>query len=258
MKNFKQQLKKGKTSTGTFISLGSSIVTEIIGRAGFDFVIFDLEHGSGNERDILGQLQALEPGTAASIVRVESHERLRVSRILDLGAEGIMFPRLRNVIEVKSAIQTLYYPPFGSRGMAKMVRASNFSINFDDYYNNQKSNIIGIVQIETEEILECLDEVAAIEGVDVLFVGPMDLSMALGIFGHFDHPAYRNAITSTAKAAKKAGKICGVLLTNPDQLNMYYELGYRFFTSGADSGFINTGARNTLKTLNEIIAKNEG
>lgn len=256
MKNLKQKFKSGKTSTGTFISLGSPIVTEIIGQAGFDFVIFDLEHGSGNERDILGQLQALEPATTSSIVRVESHERQRVSRILDLGAEGIMFPRLRTAQEVQTAINTLYYPPMGSRGVAKMVRASNFSLNFDDYYANQKNNIVGIVQVETREILSCLDKVAAIDGVDVLFVGPMDLSMALGIFGQFDHPEYLHAVKATAEAAKKADKTCGVLLTNPNQLSMYYELGYRVFTSGADSGFINTGARNTVKILKEIISGN--
>jgi 4-hydroxy-2-oxoheptanedioate aldolase len=256
MKNFKQKLKSGKTSTGTFISLGSAIVTEIIGQAGFDFVIIDLEHGSGNEKDILGQLQALEPGNTASIVRVESHERQRVSRILDLGAEGIMFPRLRTALEAQTAINALYYPPLGSRGVAKMVRATNFSLNFDNYYANQKNNIVGIVQVETEEILSCLDEVAVIDGVDVLFVGPMDLSMALGIFGQFTHPAYLSAVQATAEAANKAGKVCGVLLTSPDQLSMYYKLGYRLFTSGADSGFINTGARNTVKTLREIISEN--
>lgn len=258
MKNLKQKFKTLKTSTGTFISLGSSIVTEIIGKAGFDFVIMDLEHGSGNEKDILGQLQALEPSTTASIVRVESHERVRISRILDLGAEGIMFPRLRTAQEAQAAINALYYPPKGSRGVAKMVRASNFGLNFDDYYANQKNNIVGVVQIETPEILECLDEVAAIDGVDVLFVGPMDLSMALGIFGQFDHPDYMYAIKATAEATKKANKVCGVLLTNPDQLPMYYELGYRFFTSGADSGFINVGARNTVKVLQKIISKNGG
>jgi len=149
MKNFTQKLKKGTTSSGTFISLGSSIVTEIIDHAGFDFVIFDLEHGSGNEKDILGQLQALELGTAVSLVTVKSHERQRVSRILDLGTEGIMFPRLRTASEAQAAINALYYPPIGSRGVAKMVRATNFSLNYDDYYANQKNNIIGVVQIET-------------------------------------------------------------------------------------------------------------
>jgi 2-keto-3-deoxy-L-rhamnonate aldolase RhmA len=255
MKNFKQKLVKGKSSIGTFISLGSPIVSEIIGQAGFDFVILDLEHGSGNEKDILGQLQAMTAGTAATIVRIESHERQRAGRVLDLGAEGIMFPRLKSVEEARSAINALYYPPAGSRGVAKMVRASNFGKDFDEYYANQKNNIIGVIQIETREILDCLDEVAVIDGVDVLFVGPMDLSMSLGVFGKFDHPDFLQAIKATAMAAKKANKICGALLTNPDQLSMYYNLGYRFFTSGADIGFINSGARNTVKLIEEALSK---
>lgn len=256
MKNFKQDMNAGKISIGTFISLGSAIVTEIVGQAGFDFVIIDLEHGLGNEKDILGQLQALEHGTTASIVRVESYEKQRVQHVLDLGVEGVMFPRLKTVAEVQSAIETLYYYPEGSRGVAKMVRATNFGLNFDTYYANQKRDIIGIVQVETKEILNCLDEVAAIDGVDILFVGPMDLSMTLDIFGQFDHPKYLSAVKATADAARKANKTCGVLLTNPNQLMMYYDLGFRFFTSGSDAGFVNNGASNTIKTLNQIISGN--
>jgi 4-hydroxy-2-oxoheptanedioate aldolase len=110
-----------------------------------------------------------------------------------------------------------------------------------------------IIQVETEEILRCVDEVAAIEGVDVLFVGPMDLSMALGVFGQFDHPKFVEALKLTSEAARKAGKTCGVLLTSPEQLTKYYQLGYRFFTLGADLSFINQGAINTVKSLNAVV-----
>lgn len=255
IKHLKHNLRQGEVTFGTFVSLGSPIVSEIIGQAGFDFVIIDLEHGVGNEQDVLGQLQALESGKTAPVVRIESHERQRVNRILDLGAEGIMFPRLKTVAEVQAAVSALYYPPKGIRGVAKMVRASNFGLEFNGYYDNQSDHIAGIIQIETEEILQHLDEVAAIEGVDVLFVGPMDLSMALGVFGKFDHPDYVRAVKATANAAKKANKICGVLLTAPEQLSSYYELGFRLFTSGGDAGFVNTGARSTIKILNDIISR---
>ena len=134
-----------------------------------------------------------------------------------------------------------------------MVRASGFGQNFDSYYAYQKKNITGIIQIETKEILECLDEVASTEGTDVLFVGPMDLSMALGIFGQFDHPLFVEALEKTAAAAKKAGKTCGILLPTPDRLPGWYEIGYRFFTGGGDLGFIDSGARNMLKILNEKL-----
>jgi len=121
MKNFKQKLQNSNTNIGTFISLASPMVSEIIAQVGFDFVIVDLEHGIGNEKDTLAQLQAMESSPTASIVRVESHERLRVNRILDIGAEGIMFPRLKTAVEAAEAISAMYYPPIGTRGVAKMV-----------------------------------------------------------------------------------------------------------------------------------------
>jgi 4-hydroxy-2-oxoheptanedioate aldolase len=253
MKNLKQKIKKGETLIGTFLSLGNPVVSEMIGQSGFDFVIIDLEHGMGNEQDTLHQLMALETGTAAAVVRVESFERQRVHRVLDGGAEGIMFPRIHTLKEAKQAISSLYYPPDGVRGVAKLVRASSYGQNFSDYLSRQKQDIVGIIQVETEEILSCLDEVAALDGVDVLFVGPMDLSMALGIFGQFNHPVFVNAIETTANAARQAGKTCGILLPSPAYFPVWHEMGYRFFTGGGDLAFVSTGAANMLKKLKEII-----
>lgn len=253
MKKIKQRLKKGETLLGTFNNFGNALVSEMIGNAGFDFIIIDLEHGVGSEQDVLAQVQALETCPAAPFVRVESHERQRVHHVLDMGAEGIMFPRLKNVEEVQKAVRSLWYPPEGERGVAKMVRASGFGQNFDGYYVNQKENITGIIQIETKEILGCLDEVASTEGVDVLFVGPMDLTMALGIFGQFDHPVFVEALEKTAASAKRAGKTCGILLPATDRLPGWYKMGYRFFTGGGDLGFINSGARIMLKSMKDNL-----
>jgi 4-hydroxy-2-oxoheptanedioate aldolase len=253
MKQLKQRIQKGEALAGTFLSLGNAVVSEMIGHSGFDFVIIDLEHGSGNEQDTLHQLQALEAGSASAIVRVESFERQRVHRVLDMGAEGIMFPRIRTVGEARKAAASLYYPPKGVRGVAKLVRASGYGQEFDRYLARQEQDIVGIIQVETEEILGCLEEVAALDGVDLLFVGPMDLSMALGIFGDFGHPRFVEALKATAGAARKAGKACGILLPTPSHLPAWYEIGYRFFTGGGDLGFISAGARNMVKSLKEII-----
>lgn len=253
MKNLKQRIQKGETLTGTFLSLGDSVVSEMTGQAGFDFVIIDLEHGVGNEQDTLHQLQAMEAGTAAAVVRVESYERQRVHRVLDMGAEGIMFPRIKTLDEARQAIAALYYPPGGVRGVAKLVRASGYGQNFNPYLSLQKQDIVGIIQVETEEILNCLDQVAALDGVDVLFTGPMDLSMALGIFGDFGHPLFVEALKATAEAARKAGKASGILLPSTDYLPSWHKMGYRFFTGGGDLGFISAGARNMVKSLKDII-----
>jgi 4-hydroxy-2-oxoheptanedioate aldolase len=253
MKNLKKRLLEGETLLGTFNNLGNPVVSEMTGQAGFDFVILDLEHGTGSEQDILFQIQAMNTGPAAAFVRVESYERQRVHHVLDSGAEGIMFPRLQCVDEVKDAIRSLWYPPHGVRGVAKMVRASGFGQHFESYYRDQKQNITGIIQVETREILDCLEEVAALEGVDVLFVGPMDLSMALGIFGEFDHPLFVEALKKTASAAGKAGKVCGILLPTIDRLPEWYHMGYRFFTGGGDLGFIKSGAQSTIGSMKKLL-----
>jgi len=252
MKNLKTRIYNGETLIGCWSNLGSALTAEIIGMSGFDWVLIDIEHGSGSERDVLQQLQALEHTPAASIVRVESYQRQRFHRILDLGAEGIMCPRIYTPAEAQQAAKAIRYPPEGSRGVAKMVRATYFGSDFDEYYANHKKNLVCIVQIETEEILNSLDSVAAIDGIDVLFVGPTDLSIALDVYGQPEHPRFIDAVRATADAARKEGKAAGVLLQKPEEFERYYEFGFRFIACGSDAGFVQGGACNMSKRLNEL------
>jgi 4-hydroxy-2-oxoheptanedioate aldolase len=249
MKNIKKRLRQGETLIGGWLNLGNSVTAEILGMSGFDWVLIDLEHGTGMESEVLHQLQALEHTPAAALVRVEGAQRQRIHRILDMGAEGIMIPRLNNAAEAKEVAGSLHYPPEGSRGIAKMIRANSFSGNFTNYYDQAKENTLGIVQVETAEILHHLDAVAAIPGIDVLFIGPSDLSMALGIFGQFDHPLFKDALKATVNAAQKAGKTVGTLLSRPEDFATYHDMGIRMIACGADSGFVAEGARNMAGRL---------
>ena len=253
MKDLKKRLRQGATLNGCWLNLGSSITAEIVGMSGFDWVLIDLEHGAGVEKDVLHQLQALEHTPAAAVIRVESAHRQRAHRILDLGAEGIMVPRISNVAEAAAIAASLHYPPDGTRGVAKMVRASGFGRNFAEYYKNGKDNILGIVQIETAEVLHHLDAVAALDGIDVLFIGPSDLSMELGIFGQFDHPLFRDALKATVNAAQKAGKAAGILLQDPNDYRLYHEMGIRMIACGADGTFVSEGARNMATRLKAFL-----
>lgn len=257
MKNLKKRIKQGETLNGCWINLGSSVTAEIVGLAGFDWVLIDLEHGAGGEKDVLFQLQALEHTPSAPIVRVESSDRQRIHRVLDLGAEGIMCPRITNATEAKEVVSGLHYPPEGSRGVAKMVRATGFGKNFSGYSKEAKDNIVGIVQIETIEVLDHLDDIASLEGVDVLFIGPADLSMAMGIFGQFDHPLFKEAISSTVNAAKKAGKATGILLFNPEDYTTYHKMGIRMIACGADATFVADGARTMVNKLNDLRSSDQ-
>jgi 4-hydroxy-2-oxoheptanedioate aldolase len=253
MKDLKKRLKNGETVNGCWLNLGSSITAEIVGLSGFDWVLIDLEHGAGAEKDVLHQLQALEHTPAAAVVRVESAQRQRIHRILDIGAEGIMVPRISNAEDAAAIASALHYPPDGSRGIAKMVRASGFGQHFPEYYKNGKENILGVVQIETAEVLNHLDAVAATEGIDVLFIGPSDLSMELGVFGQLDHPLFRDALKATVGAAQKAGKAVGILLQNADDFRTYHELGIRMIACGADGSFVSQGARNMATKLKGFL-----
>jgi len=249
MKNLKKRLQQGETLIGCWLNLGSSITAEIVGMSGFDWVLIDLEHGAGGEKDVLHQLQALEHTPAASVVRLESGQRQRIHRILDIGAEGIMVPRISNVAEAAAIASGLHYPPDGSRGVAKMVRASGFGQNFPDYYKNGKNTILGVVQIETAEVLHHLDAIAAIDGIDVLFIGPSDLSMELGIFGQLDHPLFREALKATVNAAQRSGKTVGILIQDPGDFQLYHEMGIRMIACGADGTFVSHGARDMANKL---------
>jgi len=253
MKNLKKRLQQGDTLHGCWLNLGSSVTAEIVGMSGFDWVLIDLEHGAGTEKDVLHQLQALEHTPAAAVVRIESAQRQRIHRILDLGAEGIMVPRINNATEAAAVAKGLHYPPDGNRGIAKMVRASGFGQNFPEYYKNAKDNILGVVQIETAEVLHHLDAVATLPGIDVLFIGPSDLSMELGIFGQLDHPLFKDAVKATVNAAQKAGKATGILIQNPEDYTRYHNLGIRFIACGADGTFVAEGARNMANQLKTLL-----
>lgn len=255
MNRLKQRLQQGEALIGTFLSLGNSLATEIIAQSGFDWLLIDLEHGIGSEEDVLHQLQAIEHTKVPAIVRVEGFQRQRIHKVLDMGAHGIMCPRIDNVEEARLVVQALHYPPVGIRGVAKMVRATQFGVKFDEYYKRIADEIVGVIQVETKDCLDCLDEIAGLPGVDVLFIGPADLSMAQGVFGQLDHPDFMKAVEAIVEAALKAKKQVGILLFDPNDFEKYYRMGIRFFACGTDTLFLSKGAKEVAAALTKQKAQ---
>ncbi len=254
MKGLKERLEKGEILIGTFLSLGNPITTEIVANAGFDFVVIDLEHGLGSEADVANQLLGLKNTNVSSIIRVESFQKQRIHRVLDLGADGIMCPQIANAEEAKQAVGAMRYPPEGIRGVAKMTRAARYGDEFAIYQEKSKEELLGIIQIETIAALDHLDEIANIDGVDVLFIGPSDLSMALGIFGQTDHPKFVSTVHLIVNAAVKAKKQVGILLPDPSGANTFIDMGIRFIACGTEAGFLNKAAKQTAEELRKIAA----
>lgn len=251
MKEIKKRLQNGETLIGCWSNLGSPITSEILGVSGFDWILIDLEHGSGSEATVIQQLQAVEHTSAAAVVRVESSQRERMSRVLDMGAVGVMCPRVNNAEQARQVAESLQYPPGGNRGVARMVRATGFGKHFDDYYNQAAQTLLGIVQIETRQALDNLDAIAAVDNIDVLFIGPADLSMELGIYGQFDQPVFQNAVKKIVDAAEKEGKATGILLSDPADFSTYRSLGIRLIACGSDATFVARGAADTFKKLKQ-------
>jgi 2-dehydro-3-deoxyglucarate aldolase/4-hydroxy-2-oxoheptanedioate aldolase len=242
------RLATGETLFGTFLGLGSALATEACAVAGFDWLLVDLEHGGGDERALLHQQLAGEARGVPMFARVESPERIRTGRLLDAGVAGIMFPRLESVEDVRLAVQHLRYPPDGDRGVATYNRVYDFGLR-PEGLTTANDSVVGIVQIESREAVSAAADIAGVPGVDVLFVGPRDLSTDLGCPGRFDHPDFAQALDQVLAAAKNAGIAAGILAGDAQAAAAYSALGFRFVGVGSDASLLARAASDAVRHL---------
>ena len=248
MSDLRGRLAAGETLFGTFLGLGSALATEACAVAGFDWLLADLEHGGGDESDLLHQQVAAEAHGVPMFARVESAERIRTGRLLDTGVAGVMFPRLETVEEVRAAVRHLRYPPEGDRGVATYNRVYGFGLH-PEGLTSANAGVVGIVQVESGRALGAVDAIAAVAGVDVLFVGPRDLSHDLGIPGRFGEPAFVAALDRVLAAAKDAGIAAGILAGDAEQAGRYADLGFRFVGVGSDGSLLARAAHDSIRRL---------
>jgi 2-keto-3-deoxy-L-rhamnonate aldolase RhmA len=233
---------------GAFVNLGAPAAAELLARAGFDWLIVDLEHGAGTETALAAQLYAIESagalggGATAALVRPEEGVRLRIGRALDAGAEGVMIPRIETADEVRRVVSWLRYPPDGVRGLALGTRGAEQGEVAHADIRALNARILGIIQIESAAAVAAAYEIAAIDGADVLFVGPTDLSHALGVPGRLTEPVFIEALTTVVAACRSHGKGPGILLRKLEDLDRYLELGFTFIGLGSDGAFVTDGA----------------
>jgi 4-hydroxy-2-oxoheptanedioate aldolase len=247
MADLRKRIRAGETLIGVFSDLASPIAVELCGEAGFDWIVLDLEHGAATEADLLALLFAVGTTPMAPIVRPQSSERLRVGRALDLGAAGIMLPQLQSIDEVRTAVGYLRYPPAGQRGVALRTRGARLgTIGHADIARVVNEQIVGLVQIESTGALAAANEIAALDEVDVLFVGPADLTHNLGIPGRFYDPACLDALRAVVAACRAHGKSAGILIYEAAGMAPLLELGFTFIGLGSEGAFVAAGARAML------------
>jgi 4-hydroxy-2-oxoheptanedioate aldolase len=247
--SFRARVLAREFLTGFWLNLGSAITAEMAGLAGYDWVLLDHEHGPGGETTIVQQLQAVAATPTTCLVRIAANEAPRFKRVLDAGAAGVMVPYVSTADEACAAVSAMRYPPRGTRGVAKLTRASSFGVRFDDYFAHAHEWLVTLTQIETTEALQNVDAIAAVDGVDVVFVGPMDLTTSMGIPGQYGDERFHEALRTVADAAKRHGKAAGILLLDPANLSLCRVLGYTVIALGSDGGAVAAGLRQSLATL---------
>ena len=222
----KKALVEGRYTIGSWVSLCSPIGAEVMGLAGYDWLLIDMEHGPGDFQTLLHQLQAIGcAGDTTPVVRVQNNDPNIIKRVLDLGAGGVMVPGVRSEAEARQAITALRYPPEGQRGIAG-VRAGKYGLD-KDYLQQANDNICLFLQIENGDAVEQAWEILALPGIDVAFIGPNDLAADLGHTGKLDHPVVLEAITKVEQAADKHNVALGTISSGWSEARVLVERGYR-------------------------------
>jgi 4-hydroxy-2-oxoheptanedioate aldolase len=240
---FKQALAQGERQLGLWSGLANPIAAEIIAGAGFDWIVIDGEHAPNDISTLVPQLQAMRGGTAEPVFRVPWNEPVIIKRALDVGARTLLIPFVQNAEEAKRAVAATRYPPLGIRGVAVGPRAIDYG-RTQNYHRNAHLDTCVLVQIETRAALREIEAVAAVEGIDGIFIGPSDLAADFGHLGNPKHPDVQAAIKDAAERIRAAGKSAGTLAGNVDDVEYLFGLGYNFTATGSDVGILARGAEN--------------
>jgi 2-keto-3-deoxy-L-rhamnonate aldolase RhmA len=233
---------------GTWIMSASPIVAEAVGHAGFDWGLIDMEHAPLDLMDVMHMLQALSATKMVPVVRVPWNDAVTVKRVLDAGATTVMFPFVQNADEARRAVAATRYPPAGIRGMAGMSRASRFG-TLPNYLKTANDGMGVIVQLETTAAIAALESIAAVDGVDAVFLGPADLSANMGHVAQQTHPEVMDLMTTAVQRCKAVGKPVGTIGGTPEQVAQYRATGFDYVALGSDLGLLMRGAQVAIGAL---------
>jgi 2-dehydro-3-deoxyglucarate aldolase/4-hydroxy-2-oxoheptanedioate aldolase len=238
-------------SLGTWISTGSALITELAAEIGFDWVLLDLEHGATTQSDVLSQLQSLARSRTQGIVRVGNLHPEQIGQLLDWGAHGIMLPHVASAEKAEDLVRAAYHPPKGNRGLAKTVRATRFGIG--SHTDNPPPLLVA--QIESAEAVENAESIAAVPGIDVLFVGPADLQHHLQNrekSATAKSESYADCLKTVCAASAAHGKAAGILLKDHIEISRYRALGFTFIAVESDFGILRSAYQQILSSKTSV------
>lgn len=251
LNTFRNKITNGENVYGIFMKTSDPMFVEAAGISGFDFVILDMEHGPVTIQDQQNNIRAAEARGTVPIIRLKDCNENTISKALDIGAYGIQVPQINTAEEARKVVKCAKFYPYGMRGVCRFVRAADYS-NMERYeYFEASKDILIILQLEGVDGIKNLDEILEVEGIDILFIGPYDLSQSLGIPGQVNNPIVVNAMKEIVEKAKKSGKIVGTFIDTIEDLKMWRDLGLQYLSYSVDVGIF----MDACKEINEKFEK---
>lgn len=232
---FRQDLIARKKLIGCWCSLGSPITTEVMGLAGFDWLLLDGEHAPNDVLSFIPQLMALKDSASAPVVRPQWNDTVIIKRLLDAGFYNFLIPFVESADDARRAVAATRYPPQGVRGVSVSHRSNRYG-TVPEYFDVINDNISVIAQIESRKAVGAIDEICAVDGVDCVFIGPSDLAAGYGYLGNPLHPEVQEAMQKIIASAKAHGKPAGILAPVEADARRYLEMGVTFVAVGSDLG----------------------
>lgn len=256
MTHIKDAIEVDDNPLGTWISIGHPTIAEAIAQLDLDFLLVDMEHTTINLETIESMARGIDaaPGDTDMIVRVPWNDPVRLKRVIDIGVAGVMVPMVGSAEEAEDLVRSLRYPPDGIRGIAGS-RATRYGKNFEEYVTSANGSILTIAQIETEEGMENAREVAAVDGIDSLFVGPADLSGSLGMFAEWDSEEFDEAVQSIIDDSHAVNVPVGTLTTDIDAIESRVDQGFDFLIAGKDVALLMDSVETAIGNYAEALDK---
>ena len=246
----KKMLKEGKSVIGTFVKITDPCTVELISNAGFDVIIIDNEHTSMSKETVVNLIRTADATGIVPITRVRENSRQQILQALDAGSFGVMIPETATKEDVELVVSRAKYAPLGNRGYSASQRSANYGMmNPKEYAELSNANTMVVVYCETMEAINNLDAMLAVEGFDVLFVGPFDLTQALGVIGEPNHPKVLETIDMIVKKVRAAGKAAGIIASDAEKAKALIAQGFQLIIVGSDQNFIQTLGKQYIKAI---------
>lgn len=253
-KSFSKNKIKNEIMVGTFLKITDPAIVEIAGYAGFDFVIIDMEHGPISLENCQNMIRAAEKVGLIPIVRVAENNEKKILQVLDIGSYGVEVPDINTKEQAEALVRFAYYSPKGERGVCKFVRAAQYTNIKQEKHFEKSNNIITIAHIEGEEGIRNLEGILEVEGLDIIFIGPYDLSQSMGIPGQTNDPVLINQMEEITEKCKQKNKVVGTFVESPEMAKKWVSAGVQYIAYSVDVGMIYQKFVSVVQKNNEILA----